>query len=1030
MMNTQKRFVDVFVRRPILAVVLSLLLLLLGLRAGVELPISQYPQVESSSLVVTTTYVGASAEVVEGFISAPIERVAMTLPGVDYVDAKTVEGLSTVTAWMKLNEDSSTALAELASRLDQIKYELPQGAEDPVVNVVRADRPAAVFYLDVVTDHYSRAEVTDYLTRYVNPSLASIEGVQRIGLEGGRKPAMRVWLDPSKMLAFNISAEDINSALQRNNVISTLGQSKNQQRRINILANTTLTSAREFEQMVIREHENALVRLADVATVELGEEEGALNARQTQSDAVYISVWPLPGANELAIGNALYDQIEEINQTLPSGLEIRIGFDGTLFMRDAINEIFITLVETILLVGVVVLLLMGSFRTAVVPLITIPISICGAVAAMYLMGFSLNLLTILAIVLSVGLVVDDAIVMVENVSRYMSQGVPRMQAALMSARQLLNPIIAMTITLAVVYAPIGFLSGLTGVLFKEFAFTLSISVIISGLVALTLSPVLSAYVCAPGGKESYLTLRVNRLFARLTNRYSKMLNVVFKWDVQILFGGVIIALLVVPFYMFSHKELAPIEDQSSINIIFEAAGDSSLEYTTDYMQDVTASMMQVPGAKSMWQLIGPGGGFGGIEFVDFADRDMAVQDMLEDIYISASQVTGLTVFPVLFPALPTAGNFDVELVVQSGDSREEMLEYVHKMIGAAYQSGQFLFVDTDLKIDLPQVELKLNRERIADLGMDIADVSQQLGVLMSGDHVNHFELAGKAYRVIPMIEGHARQSPESLLALHLRAPSGELIPVSMIADIEHVVAPRALGKFQQQNAFRIFAGLVPGTTKEQGLATLEEAAKGLLPETYSIDYAGESRQLRQEGNTLFGVLLLALLFVYFVLSVQFNSFRDPLIVLIGSVPLALSGAMLFPFLGLTTINIYSQIGLITLVGLIAKNAILIIEFANQLQRAGKAKADAIVEAANTRLRPVLMTTAATVLGHFPLVLVSGPGAEARNSIGIILVFGMLIGTIFTLFVLPCVYRRLAENHHAAEDAEFGGTEKTQGLASA
>jgi multidrug efflux pump len=1005
---------DIFVTRPVLAIVLSLSFVLIGIRAAIDLPVLQYPKVESSSLVISTPYVGASAEVVKGFITEPIERVASTVPGIDYIDSSTLAGLSTVTVWLNLNEDSTAALAELSSRLDQIRFELPAGAEDPSVEVQRADRANAVFYLDVITDGLSRAQVTDYLTRHVNPILTSMDGVQRIGIEGGRNPAMRVWIDPQKMAAFNISAQDIHAALSANNIIATVGTSENQLQRINLLANTTLQNVEDFERLVVSESDNALIRLKDVATVELGEEEGTVNARMSQHSAVYISVWPLPGANEMAIGDQLYPLLDEINPTLPDGLHIDIGYDGTLYMRDAIKEIFTTLIETILLVGLVVLALMGSIRTAIVPLVTIPISILGAVAAMSVMGFSLNLLTILAIVLSVGLVVDDAIVVVENVSRYMREGKTRLQAALASSRQLLAPIIGMTITLAAVYAPIGFLSGLTGVLFKEFAFTLAVAVLISGIVAITLSPIMSAYASPEGGHEGRMTTWVNQRFDRLHEFYGRLLDKVFQWRGQVLFAALFVTLLMVPFYIFSQQELAPIEDESSINIIIEAPPEASLEYTTDYMTDVVDTMLSTEDSKFMWQIIRANGGFGGVIFDDFDKRDKTVHEILPEIFASSSTITGLKVFPVLSGALPTAGNFDVEMVVLAPDNAEDMLQYAQQIKAAAFQSGRFMFAETDLKIDLPQVSFLLDRERIADLGMNLESVSRQLGVLLSGNYVNRFDYDGKAYRVIPMAKEQSRDNPQALMDLQLRTPKGDLIPVSTIASLEYTTAPRVLGKFQQKNSFRIYGGVLPGTTKEQGLAALEKAAAEILPASYGLDYAGESRQLRQEGSTLVGVLGIALVFVYFVLAVQFNSFRDPLVVLIGSVPLALSGAMLFPFLGWTTINIYSQIGFITLVGLIAKNGILIVEFANHLQNEGFNKLKAIKGAAETRLRPVLMTTAATALGHFPLVLVTGAGAEARNSIGIVLVAGMVIGTVFTLFVLPCVYLLIAQEHNQDE----------------
>ncbi len=1012
--DSKPSIMDVFCRRPVVAIVLSLALVLVGLRASMDLSILQFPKIESATLQITTPYTGASAEVVQGFVTEPIERVAASVPGIDYVDSNTTLGMSTVNVWLKLNVDSTKALAELSSRLDQIRFELPEGAEDPSVQVIRADRPFAVFYLNVQYDNeragMSRLEVTDYLSRRVVPTLSTIEGVQRVGLEGSRAPAMRIWLDTNKMSAFNIAADDVSAALRSNNLIATMGQSENDQQRIALMTDTSLNSVEDFKRLVIREVQGAQIRLSDIAQVELGEEEGQVTARLDKETSIFLSVWPLPGANEIDIGDRLYKKLEEVNATLPQGLTISSGFDGTLYMRNALKEIFITLAETIFLVGIVVVVMMGSFRTALVPLITIPISILGAVAAMTIMGFTLNLLTVLAIVLSVGLVVDDAIVVVENVARYMRSGMSRTQAALISSRQLLAPIISMTVTLAAVYAPIGLLSGLTGALFKEFAFTLAIAVLISGFVAVTLSPIMSAYACPEGGQEGRFTQRVNAIFARLQVIYGKLLLNTIEYKAQVLTVAVFLALLTVPFYLLSLKELAPTEDQSSITVIIEAAPESSLQYTTQHMDDVVDVMKGLDGGKFMWQLVNPAGAFGGVEFVPPSEREDSVQDMFWKAFGALSSVPGLKAFPVLDSALPTAGNFSVEMVVLSSDSYVDMKEYADKMVAAALASGKFLFAETDLKIDLPQARFLLDRQRIADLGMNLTSVSRQLDVMLSGNFVNRFNQDGRAYRVIPMIDQQQRVNPDAILDLQIRTPSGDLVPIRSIASLETETAPRVLVKFQQKNAFRIYGEVIPGTTKEQGLSALESAAAKLLPKEYNVDYAGESRQIRIEGNSLEGVLLVALIFVFLVLAIQFNSFRDPLVVLLGSVPLALAGAMMFSFLDFTTINIYSQVGFITLVGLIAKNGILIVEFANHMQFQGHTKLQAIQLAAQTRLRPVLMTTAATVLGHFPLVLVTGAGAEARNSIGIILVAGMLVGTAFTLLVLPSVYMVLASNH--------------------
>ncbi|RJE73342.1 multidrug efflux protein [Pseudoalteromonas sp. MSK9-3] len=1015
--ENKSSIMDIFVQRPVLSIVLSLLIILAGLNAANKISIQQYPKIESASLVINTVYTGAAADVVKGYVTEPIERVVSSVPGVDYVDSVTTSGLSKVTAWLQLNHNTTDALAEMSTRLGQIKFELPTGAEDPAIEIIRADSPYAVFYLNVESQTLPRGEVSDYLVRNVVPGLTDINGVQKVTLEGGRNPAMRIWLDSDKLAIYDLSASDIFSALQSNNTIATLGYSENNRQRIDLLANTTLKTVSDFEDLVIKESNGSQLRLGTVADIEIGEAEGMVTARLDATDTVFLAIWPLPGANEIDIGDALYTKLDKLNQELPHGIQITIGYDGTLYMRDSIKEIFTTLAETVLLVGIVVVAMMGSFRTALVPLITIPISILGAVAVISLMGFSLNLLTILAIVLSVGLVVDDAIVVVENVARHMRDGKPRLQAALISSRQLLVPVIAMTLTLAAVYAPIGFLTGLTGFLFREFAFTLAIAVLISGIVAVTLSPIMSAYVSPEGGREGKLTQAVNGYFDRLQKRYFKLLDTLFTMRPQLIFIAVVLSLLSVPFYMLSQQELAPIEDQNTVQVVVEAPPESSQAYTSNKMNDTAEVMNATEGAQFTWQIITAAAGFGGVELAPFEERSHSVHDLLFDLYGRLGSVTGLSLFPILPASLPTAGQFDVEMVVRANDDPETLKKYADEILARTNASGNFLFVNTDLKIDLPQAELKVDKELVADLGLNLASVNEQLSVLMSNNFVNYFNKDGKAFRVIPIVGDSERYNPENILDMKIRTGDGELIPVSSFASLHTYTSPRVLGSFNQQESFRIFAGVLPHITKEQGLATVEKIAADILPTGYSIDYAGESRQLRKEGNTMVGVLFVSMIIVYFVLTIQFNSFRDPLVVVLGCAPLALSGALMLPFLALTTINIYSQIGLITLIGLIAKNGILIVEFANHLQLEGKSKLEAVKGAASTRLRPILMTTGATVLGHFPLVLVSGAGAEARNSIGIILVAGMVIGTFFTLIILPLLYELIAKDHRGEVEAE-------------
>jgi multidrug efflux pump len=1011
------RALEIFVRRPVIAIVVNLALVLIGLRAATQLPIQQYPRIESSSIVITTVYVGASAESIRGFVTTPVERAVSSITGIDYVESSSVAGVSTVTARLKLNHPSTVALAEVGNRLDQIRNELPTEVESQVVEVQRADRPYATFYVSVTSDKMAPPEITDYLSRNIQPRLSTLPNVQRVGLEGARPQAMRIWLDADRLAAFGLGANEVEAALQRNNFLAAVGRTKGNEVQVDLLANTDLKSVEEFERLIVREDKKNIIRISDLGRVELGSEEETANVRDNGKDAVYLSVWPLPGANEISVAYALREALDNIRPDLPAGTDIALAYDGTVYMENSLKEIGKTFTETVLIVGLIVFLFLGSWRSALVPLVTIPISLIGATAAMLAMGFSLNLLTLLAIVLSVGIVVDDAIVVVENVSRHMQNGMGRIQAALVSTRQLFTPIIAMTITLAAVYAPIGFLSGLTGVLFKEFAFTLAIAVIVSGFVAITLSPIMSAYTAPEGGQESRYGRFVGHALDRLSEAYGRCLDVVLDLRAQVLAFGAFICLLAIPLYQFSSQELAPVEDEGFILLIVNSAPDASLAYTSGHMDKVLKIGEALPEYDGMFEIVFPSNGFGGFMLKNWHDRARTAKEIQPEIFGAVSKVKELQIFPVLPPALPGAGNYDVELVLKGPGTPEQMADYGGKLVNAAFASGQFMFADTDLKIDLPQVLVTVHRERVADLGLDLADVGRQLGILISGNYVNRFTREGRAYKVIPQVNLDARAVASRLLDYKIRTRDGTQIPVSAIASLETRTAPRTLSRFQQADSFRVFGGVAPGITKAAALETLETAARSILPADYTVDYAGESRQLRQEGTTLAGTLGFAVLLIYLVLVAQFGSFRDPLVVLLGSVPLALSAALVFTFLGFTTINIYSQIGLITLVGLIAKNGILIVAFANELQKQGMSKIAAIREGAKTRLRPILMTTAATVFGHLPLVFVTGAGAEARNSIGIMLVSGMAIGTVFTLFILPVIYLVLAAEHKPEDDLE-------------
>ena len=1012
---------DVFVTRPVLAAVLSLFIVLLGLRAVFDLPVQQYPRIDASSLVITTVFVGASAEDVQGFVTEPIERTVAQIPDIDYVDSITTAGLSTVRVWLTFDADADAALARVSARLDAIASDLPDDIEPPSIDVQRADRPNATFYISVTSDQRSREAITEYLSREVQPILAVLPGAQRIGLEGARPIAMRIWLDPVAMSAYGVSADEVTAALGNNNVLAPIGSAETADIETDLRAATILSTPEEFAAMIVKREGAAVIRIDDIARVELGSEEATEDVRFDTQESVYLSVWPAVGANELDLAAALYEALDEARAAAPPDISIRMGFDGTSYTRDALREIAGTLAETIVIVSLVVLVFLGSFRTALVPLVAIPISLLGALAAMSALGFSLNLLTILAIVLAVGLVVDDAIVVVENTVRYIRGGMGRIEAALLSVRQLFFPIVAMTITLASVFAPIGFLTGLTGALFKEFAFTLATAVLVSGLVALTLSPVMSSKL-ASDGEESFVAKLSGRLFDVLRIMYTPLLNAALAFRGPVVFAAATFILAAPVMYHFSLRELAPIEDQGAINIVLSAGPDSTLDYSIEYANQVVEALKPVPGVDNMWSVRTPSGGFGGLNFKPWQEREATAPELVGQAFGLVAQVPGVRAFPILPSSLPNAGSYDVELVVVSSASFEEMQPYAYQLVGAAFESGQFTFADTDLKIDRGASLIDLDRERIADLGMQVSDVARQLGLFLSSVHVSRFDYEGRSYKVIPQLEDAARLTPASLDIIQIETPSGTLVPLSSIARITDETTPRERGRFQQLNAFRVYGGLIPGVTKETGLATLENAARDILPSSYGLDYAGESRQIRQEGSTLVGTLGLSILFVYLLLTAQFQSFRDPLVVLLGSVPLALSGALVFTFLNVTTINIFTQIGLIALVGLVAKNGILIVEFANAQQKEGLSRLDAARQAAMIRLRPVLMTTLATVFGHLPLVLVIGPGAGARNAIGVVVVGGVIIGTIFTLIVVPVLYSLLASEKQTETQSDSYGDE--------
>jgi multidrug efflux pump len=1006
------KFTDLFVKRPVLAIVVNLVILIAGLQAIRSLSVRQYPRSDIAVVQVSTTYVGANADLVRGFITTPLERVIASADGIDYMESSSAQGLSTITVHLKLNYDTNAALTQIQAKVAQVRNDLPPEAEAPVIDLQTADNQFAAMYLGFSSSDLDQNQITDYLTRVVQPKLSAVSGVQRADILGDRTFAMRVWLKPDRMAAYGISPSAVRDALARNNYLSAIGSTKGSMVSVNLVANTNLKTPEEFKQLVIKENNGVVVRLGEVADVVLGAQNYDQDVRFNGETATFMGVWVLPTANSLEVIKQVRATIPGIQAQLPAGMKVGIPYDSTAYIQDAINEVLSTLTETLLIVIVVIFLFLGSFRSVLIPIVAIPISLIGAVFLMLIAGFTINLLTLLAIVLSVGLVVDDAIVMVENVERHLHMGKPPIRAAMDAARELVGPIIAMTITLAAVYAPIGIQGGLTGALFREFAFTLSGAVIVSGIVALTLSPMMGSRLLREGATERGFSGVVNRLFERVRAAYSRNLAGTLRYRPVVLTLWAIVAALMIPFYIFSQRELAPAEDQGVVFGVIQASPNSTIDQTNLYTNEVYDVYRAFPESQSIFQITSPNGGFGGMVTKPWSERKKTAQQLLVESTGPLSKIAGIRVIPLTPPALPGGGNFPVDFVVASPGDPQQLVQFANQLVQKAMTSGIFIFADSDLKYDQPQAEVVFDRDKLRSQGVELSQAGQDLSTLLGGNYVNRFSIQGRSYKVIPQVKRAERLTPEQLSQIYVTGSQNKLVPLSTFANLRTTTEPRELKKFQQLNAVRIQGVVPPGVPLDRALRLLEDEAKTILPQGFTVDYAGESRQLRVEGSKFLGTFLLSGVLIYLVLAAQFESFRDPFIILAGSVPLAISGALMFSFLGLTTLNIYSQVGLITLVGLVSKNGILIVEFANHLQETGKEKMVAIVEAASTRLRPILMTTAATVIGHFPLVLAAGPGAGARNSIGIMLVSGMIIGTMFTLFVVPSIYVLVAKTHSA------------------
>ena len=1025
------KITDPFIRRPVLALVVNLVIIIAGLQAIRALNVRQYPRNENSVVTVTTIYVGASADLVRGFVTVPLERAIAAADGIDYIKSQSSLGLSTISARLKLNYDPIKALSEISAKVDQVRNDLPPEAEVPTINVESADSQFASAYLSFTSTVLRQNEITDYLVRVVQPRLSALTGVQRADILGGRTFAMRIWLKPERMAAFNISPVEVRQALAANNYLAALGRTKGAMVQVNLTANTDLRSVEEFKRLVVRQQDGAIIRIEDIADVVLGAEDYDTEVRFSGQTAVFMGIWTLPNANSLDVIARVQKEMDAIDRQLPEGLDARVAYDATDYIRNAIHEVIKTLSETLVIVIIIIFLFLGSLRSVLVPVVAIPLSLIGAVFLMQIFGFTINLLTLLAIVLSVGLVVDDAIVVVENVERHMSEGQSPIDAAVLGARELVGPLIAMTVTLAAVYAPIGLQGGLTGSLFREFAFTLAGAVTISGIVALTLSPMMSSKLLTPGLTERGFAGKISRDFKKFTAFYGRLLDRALDVRPVIYAVWIIISLLTIPMFKMSARELAPSEDQGVIFGIVDAAANSTLDLNSRYAAAVNDAYMSFPETAFTFQVTNPSSGFAGMVVKPWDEREQTIFALLPQVQQKLNAIPAIRMFAVTPPALPGGGDFPVEFVIAATAEPEEILAFAHQLQRKAMTSGMFAFPPIiDVKIDQPQSQIIIDREKVADLGLDLQQVGADIASMVGGNYVNRFSIAGRSYKVVPQITRRDRLNPDQLRDIYITGPQGRLIPLSTIATIDNSTVPRSLNRFQQQNAVTLSG--VPVRPLDEALRFLETEAAKMLPQGYLVDYTGESRQLRSEANTFVQAFGLAVVLIFLVLAAQFNSFRDPFVILAGSVPLAMFGALIFTFLKMpdpnvpfwtqgwtTTLNIYSQVGLVTLVGLVSKNGILIVEFANGLQRQGLGKREAVHQAALTRLRPILMTTGATIAGHFPLVLVTGAGAEARNAIGLVLVGGMAVGTLFTLFVIPAIYMLVARDH--AKEVRIVGT---------
>ena len=1002
-------FTDPFIRRPVLATVVSLLIVLLGMQAFSRLVIREYPQMENALITVTTFYAGANAETIQGYITQPLQQSLASAEGIDYMTSVSRQNYSVISIYAHIGANTDRLVTELLSKIGEVKTQLPPDAEDPVLDKEAADA-SALMYISFYSEHMDNPQITDYLSRVIQPKLATLPGIAEAEILGNQVFAMRLWLDPVKMAAYGITASDIDDAVRKYNFLSAAGEVKGELVVTSVNAATDLKSPQAFAAIPLKTLGDRRVLMSDVARVELGAASYDSVSSFNGIPSVYIGIKGTPSSNPLDVIKEVRAKMPELEEQLPPDLKVSIAYDATRFIQASIDEVVKTLGEAILIVIVVVFLFLGAFRSVLIPVVTIPLSMIGVLFFMQLMGYSINLLTLLAMVLAIGLVVDDAIVVVENIHRHIEDGKSPFQGAIEGAREIAVPVVTMTITLAAVYAPIGFLSGLTGALFKEFAFTLAGAVIISGVVALTLSPMMCSRLLRHDENPSGLSHRLDLLFEGLKRRYQRSLHATLdNRPVVLVFGALVLAIIPL-LLVFTHKELAPEEDQGIVFLMANAPQTANLDYLNKYTGEFERIFRTFPEYYSAFQINGYNGvqsGIGGMLLKPWDERERSQMELLHAVQAELDKIPGLQIFGFNLPSLPGTGEgLPFQFVINTAADYESLLQVAERVKKRAEESGKFAFLDLDLAFDKPELVVDIDRAKAAQMGVSMQDLGITLASLLGEGEINRFTIDGRSYKVIAQVERRFRENPEWLGSYYVKNGRGELLPLSTVVTLHERARPRQLNQFQQLNS-AIISG-VPLVSMGDAIDSVKQIAEQESPRGFAFDYAGASRQFVQEGNALLLTFGLALAVIFLVLAAQFESFRDPLVIMV-TVPLSICGALVPLFLGLSSLNIYTQVGLVTLIGLISKHGILIVEFANQLRHErGLGVREAVEEAAAIRLRPVLMTTAAMVLGVIPLLLATGAGAVSRFDIGVVIATGMTVGTLFTLFVLPCVYTLVAK----------------------